>query len=327
MKRERRQELKENELAELIGRWMQKIAPYSQAILVGLVAIVVLYVGWMVWANWARAVEQNAWNALYAALESGGPADLEAVAEQYPRTDAGHWARLLAADLHLRFGCQEILTNKANAAQELRKAIDGYLAVRGASGSPFFQQRVLWGLARAYEALSGTRQGQGELENAIKVYQELVDRWPDGPYAELARRRIAFLNKPENRQFYDMFAAYEPPKPTTSTEGTGSALPPPISPGPTEVPPPTPPALEGTGESQSAQPKSQPSEPVAAPSQTPGQLPELPAPESGEAKSAPPQPAGSGPPSSGSQPQQTQESSESKAEPPATSGNEAFENK
>ncbi|MGB9687665.1 hypothetical protein [Thermogutta sp.] len=325
MKRERRQELKENELAELIGRWLEKIAPYSQAILVGLLAVIVLYVGWIVWANWARAVEQNAWNALYAALESGGPADLEAVAEQYPRTDAGHWARLLAADLHLRFGCQEMLSNKANAAQELRKAVDGYLAVRGGSGSPFFQQRVLWGLARAYEALSGTRQGQGELESAIKIYQELVDRWPDGPYAELARRRIAFLSKPENRKFYDMFAAYEPPKSTPGPEATGNAVSPPMSPGAPDVTTPKPPAPEGTAESQGAQPQSEIQKPATAPSQSPGQLPELPTPDGGETKSAPAQPAG-GPASPGSQPQQTQDSSESKVEPPATPGNESSGN-
>lgn len=325
MKRERRQELKENELAELIGRWMQKIAPYSQAILIGLLAIIVLYVGWIVWANWARAVEQNAWNALYSALETGGPADLEAVAEQYPRTDAGHWARLLAADLHLRFGCQEILSNKANAAQELRKAIDGYLAVRGVSGSPFFQQRVLWGLARAYEALSGTRQGQGELENAIKIYQELVDRWPDGPYAEQARHRIAFLNKPENRQFYDMFAAYEPPKPATSTEGTGSVLPPPISPGPMEGTPPTPPAPGGAAESNSPQSQSQPQQPAAF-SQTPGQLPELPAPNGDKTQAGPAQPSAEGTAPAANPPRQSDKSSEPKAELPASSGNEASSN-
>lgn len=220
MRRERRHELQENELAELLGRWLSKIAPYSRSITVGILAALLLYVAWAVWASWARAVEQDAWNALYTALETGSAADLEAVAERYPRTNPGRWAQLLAADFRLRVGCYEILNNKANAAQELRKAVDGYLALHDVAVSPLFQQRVLWGLARAYEAMSGTRQGQGELEKAVKTYEELVQRWPDGLYSELARRRIAFLAKEENKRFYDMFAAYEPPKtaPTSTPE-------------------------------------------------------------------------------------------------------------
>lgn len=253
MKRERRQELKENELAELLGRWLQKVAPYSQTILIAVLVIVVLYAGWSVWGNWSRRVEQDAWNALYTALETGGPAELETVAETYPRTDAAAWAKLVAADYRLRDGCREMLTNKANAAQELRKAIDGYLSIRNEAVSPLFQQRVLWGLARAYEALSGTRQGQGELENAIKFYQELSDRWPNGPYATLAQRRIAFLKKPENQQFYDRFAAYEPPRPT---QGGSTGEPSPGGAAPTFTAPEFPPT--GTGVSGPGQTGSSP---------------------------------------------------------------------
>lgn len=212
MKRERRQELKENALAEFLGKWITRLAPYSQRIAIVVLAIVIIYAAWGIWSRWATAREQGAWEAVYSAMESGTAADYEAVAEQFPQTKAGYWSRLLAADIRLQIACNSIMTNKPDAAQELRKALDHYLALRNVSVSPFFEQRVLWGLARTYEALAATKEGQGELERAIKLYQELVDRFPDGPFSDVARRRLASLNKNETRQLYDFLAAYEPSK-------------------------------------------------------------------------------------------------------------------
>lgn len=212
MRKERRHELKENELAEILAKWYSQIAPHSQKILIGILAVLIVYLGWSIWSRWAEAVENEAWEALHAAVESGAAADYEAVAERFPRTDAAHWAQLMAADTHLQIGCRQILTNKADGTQELRKALDGYLALRNVQISPFFQERVLWGLGRTYEALSGTREGQGELDRAIAAYRELVERWPDGPFSGVAKRRLSLLQKPETREFYDALAAYEPAK-------------------------------------------------------------------------------------------------------------------
>ncbi len=214
MKKERRQELKENELAEILARWYAKIAPHSQKILIALLVVVIVYLGWTIWSRWAAAVENEAWQALHAAMESGAAADYETVAERFPGTHAAYWAQLLAADTHLQIGCRQILVNKADGAQELRKALDGYLAVRNVTISPLFQQRVLWGLGRAYEALSGTREGQGELDRAMSAYRELVQRWPDGPFSSIAKRQLEALEKPETREFYDALAAYEPARPS-----------------------------------------------------------------------------------------------------------------
>ncbi|MGQ9504593.1 MAG: hypothetical protein ACUVQR_06765 [Thermogutta sp.] len=245
MKKERRQELKENELAEILAKWYAQIAPHSQKILIGAIVILIVYLGWSIWTRWAKAVENEAWESLHAAMESGVAADYEAVAEKFSNTDAAHWAGLLAADTHLQIGCRQILTNKADGAQELRKALDGYLSLRSVKVSPFFEQRVLWGLGRAYEALSGTREGQGELDRALAAYRELVERWPDGPFSSLAKRRLTLLEKAETREFYDALAAYEPAKPMTEP------LPGQLEFGPTGVP--TPPK-QSTGDQNASTP-------------------------------------------------------------------------
>jgi len=265
MRKERRQELKENELAEILGRWMARIAPHSQKILIAVLAVLIVYLGWSIWTRWANAVENEAWELLHAAMEKGAAADYETVAERFPRTEAAYWAQLLAADTHLQIGCREILVNKADGAQELRKALDGYLALRAVSVSPFFQQRVLWGLGRAYESLSGTREGQGELDRAISAYRELVERWPDGAFSSIAKRRLATLEKSETREFYDALAAYEPAKPGTQ------APPGQIEFGPDSMP--TPPAQPASSENAGPPPASNTSpsdQSGQAQSETPG---------------------------------------------------------
>ena len=81
---------------------------------------------------------------------------------------------MISGDLHLYNGCEMLFINKANASQDLQKAFDEYTKVRGEARSSMLRERALFGLARTYEALSGTRRSQGELEKAIQNYQELV---------------------------------------------------------------------------------------------------------------------------------------------------------
>ncbi len=214
MKRERRHELQHNELAQwLIDTW-QQIQPYwKPLVLVVLLAILIgVLTRTLLVARWTQSA--SAWNDLYAVLSSDKPADFEKVAAAHPGTMAGHWATLLAADLRLAEACALVFLNKAAASQELRKAVDGYLAVREANPPEPLKQRTLWGLARAYEALSGTRQAQGEMDKALALYEELVASAPDGPYAAMASRRLAQLKRTDVKTFYDEFARFDPAAPS-----------------------------------------------------------------------------------------------------------------
>jgi tetratricopeptide (TPR) repeat protein len=105
-----------------------------------------------------------------------------------------------------------LFINKPNASQDLQKAFDEYTKVRGEARSSMLRERALFGLARTYEALSGTRRSQGELEKAIQNYQELVSNknYKDGPYYSLAKDRLEDLGTTEARTFYDKFAHFDP---------------------------------------------------------------------------------------------------------------------
>ncbi|NMC21852.1 MAG: hypothetical protein GYA33_15695 [Thermogutta sp.] len=210
MKRERRHELQDNLLARWLSKVTEKAAPYARAFSLAVVLIVLIVAAWYVFSNRSLANREAAWSDLFQAMQKGTAADLEAVAEQYAGSEAALWAQVAAADIHLEIGCAQLFSNKADAVQELQKAIDGYLSVRDEVRRPELKERLLWGLARAYESLAGTRQGQGELDRAVKLYRELAESFPDGRFATLATRRAAELERPDVQGFYDFFARYEP---------------------------------------------------------------------------------------------------------------------
>ncbi|MFH1266846.1 MAG: hypothetical protein ABIK89_14045, partial [Planctomycetota bacterium] len=83
-------------------------------------------------------------------------------------------------------------------------------------GLAMLQQRASYGLARAYESLAGT---QGGLDKAIETYEDLVAKWPQGAYCELATRRLEELQRQDTKEFYDQFAKFEPRPPLADGPG------------------------------------------------------------------------------------------------------------
>jgi tetratricopeptide (TPR) repeat protein len=155
MKGERRHELKHNELLDWINRVIEKVKPYSKAILgsacIGALALALTT--W--WMRYSKAQAAGAWDGVYAGLDSGQPAELEKLAEMYSGSDVSHWATLAAGDLYLSIGCSELFANKASAETELEKAIDNYRKVQEESRLPELREQATFGLGRAYEAKAG----------------------------------------------------------------------------------------------------------------------------------------------------------------------------
>jgi tetratricopeptide (TPR) repeat protein len=210
MKSEERHKLQQNELADWLGRGYAVIKPYTNAILaVVLLAVVIVSLTFW-WNRQSRSEVSAGWDQLFGALDNGRIVEIGKVAEQNPNSEIGTWATVISGDLHLANGCQGLFTNKAAANQDLQKALEEYTKVRGETRNPLLRERAIFGLARTYEALSGTRQSQGELDKAIRNYQELVNNWKDGPYYALAKDRLEDLNTSDAKTFYDKFAHFDP---------------------------------------------------------------------------------------------------------------------
>lgn len=221
MKSERRHELQHNALADWLFDTYETIRPYGSTI-VGVIAVIVLvFAAWLWWTKQSALDRGASWNDLFMAQMSGNPAGLSDVADKYSGTPAGEWASVVAGDMYLSSGCEQLFTNKSAGSNDLNKAVDSYQKALKQSENSAVREQATYGLARAYEALSGAR--QSDLGKAVETYQKLIKDWPKGIYAKAAQQRLNDLNSPAIKQFYDKFAQYDP-KPAFTDEA-GKRLP------------------------------------------------------------------------------------------------------
>jgi len=225
MKAEERHKLETNVLADWIGQTIEDFKRYSRAITIAVVLLVLAIAVATVWPRFRDRGLASAWDAYYAALAADNYAELERIAEDHPRTSVAHWSLVVAADARLATGCVQIFMDKVSAAQELRRAIEDYTAVIDQCREPRLRERALFGRARAYEAISGSRQGVGEIPKAIDDYERVVEGWPNGTYAAMAGEQLKRLKSQDFKVFYDKFAAYSPKRPVSKEPEAGAKLP------------------------------------------------------------------------------------------------------
>jgi hypothetical protein len=218
MKSEERHKLQQNELADYLAKAMEKSKPYQNYILGGIifVLVLILFVHWM--NGRAAEAERTANDEIARAFNSpsiaGEPSELVDVAKKYPGNPAAINAALAAADIYLNNACNQLFVNKLKAKEDLGHAVTLYQEFLPEVSDPFLKAKVIYGLARAEEC-------QNELSKAKTHYQEIVSKWPDGPYGVLASRRLTDIDRPATKELYDKFANYDP-KPFKDTPGAVS---------------------------------------------------------------------------------------------------------
>lgn len=204
MKSERRHELQHNELAEWIFRTGQTIKPYQNTVLAVVVALVVLIVGVMVWSRVSASRSASAWNQLLSQrdnLES-----LASIAEASPNSTVGNMATLVAADLRLAQACEQRFVNRKDATDELKEASKAYTTVLKQCRTPAMVERATFGLARVNEV-----QGKADdIDQAKKYYKEIVDKWPNGAYAGIAKQRLDDFKRYETKLMFQSLDSFDP---------------------------------------------------------------------------------------------------------------------
>lgn len=212
MKTERRHELQTNQLAKWTIRWLDRIKPYTTAILAGVLGAAVLYALYAYLTHNSSARQATAWQRYMGArvtdrtgaVDPAGLSDLQEVADEFPGSRAGDWARLALADAQRDQGADELFKDKAAASQSLNSAVENYELVQ--SSAPHESSIGLWatmGLGQAHEFRS-------DLTKAKKAYQQVIDSWPNTPGARRAEARLAQLSRKSTQRFYDWFKKEEP---------------------------------------------------------------------------------------------------------------------
>lgn len=220
MKSERRHELQENELADWLEKAIDAVTPHLKTILGVVVAVIVFFLAYTVWQNRVAAGQQAAWDDFYAAAASeNAETDMLKLADAHPGAPAGLWGRLFVADSQLAEGTQNLFTNRAAAKPKLKEAVANYRSVAENATGKYepLVERALYGEAKGYEALGE----KTDLDQAMKLYQQVTEQFPDGALASDCKARVEALKKPVTKAFYDWFVTATPLSPATGTPGIG----------------------------------------------------------------------------------------------------------
>jgi tetratricopeptide (TPR) repeat protein len=212
MKSQERHKLQQNELADWLAKVITATKPYQNTILGAVIVLILAAIVGSWWTRESSASAQRAWTQLFTALDNGSSSELFKVAEDYPSSKAASMANLAAADLQLFQGCGMLFVNKASANQQLNNAAELYQRVLEQSKSDIVRQQATFGLAK-------TRESQGKLETAMKLYTEVTTKWPNTGYSSMASRRVEDLKRNSTKAIYDKFAQFDPKPAFNQTPG------------------------------------------------------------------------------------------------------------
>lgn len=221
MKAEHRKELQTNLLADRLGKLAKGIqSPQSTPIalwVLGLLAVAVL-VGWYFSTGTSKAnsqlwadLEEDTYNKDLIAAEDS----FKKLSQDSPRTMPGRTARFQRARLLLPSGLEELGSSQRDfAAKRVGEARSLYRQLSGeCPDEPLLAQEALMGAAKAEEALAGVskddkpEEAEGSLDEALKLYRQLADKYPDSYLGKKAKERVRLLvdnkTRPEIQSFYD----------------------------------------------------------------------------------------------------------------------------
>jgi tetratricopeptide (TPR) repeat protein len=240
MKRTERRHLKDNELADLALTVRERIEANKTRVLAGFVGVVVIVgslIGYSTWRGRAQArvgtvlaeamaVQQarvgppeapgsSSGNPSYPTERDRSQAALEKfklVADEFPDTEQGRYARYREAGLHLALGnvkdaaavYQRVIDQAGETlygqmarlglaeaqarSGEYDKAIEAYKGLAERKDGPLPLDGVLMQLGRTYL-------GAGQKAEAQQAFTRLVDEFPQSPFAGDARRELDVLKK------------------------------------------------------------------------------------------------------------------------------------
>jgi hypothetical protein len=308
MKSEHRHELAENDLSKILSRWLQKVEPHSNKILLAALILTVVVIA-VVYGMKSATVNQSAGFADLAKAQTA--AEFQNVADDYPDSLVGTWARLRSAEEFLDEGIRLSVSNRSGSNDSLENSREAFDKVLKTPDVPTeIREKALYGMGVCLESLS-----DGDTASAIEVYETLLREFPDTRYKFLAESRIAALKTSGAQQFYAWFREQNPkpedrPKPrdfpsdlfglnppeepqrgTSDDDASGLPPPPPSAENVLEspLPPSAAPAESGpalpNGASESApSSSSSPASPAGDSPEAPtGESPSAPQPETGDA--------------------------------------------
>lgn len=216
MKSEERHQLAQNDLQVGLNHWLDRIEPYSNHILGGVVVATLVAVSLILWSRSSAATSDEGWMRISQARTAE---QLEQVADQYKGTPAGDWATLSAARMSYTQGIETSLTDRKSSDESLKQARELYDRLLKAKVSPDLREEALKGMGLTLESVSGA-----DVSKAVEAYETLIKEFPNSPFKDYAAFRVADLKNPQASEFYAWFRKQNP-KPAARPEPMDGKLP------------------------------------------------------------------------------------------------------
>jgi hypothetical protein len=206
MKTERRHDLGTNELARWTTVWIEKIKPYSNLLLIVLIAVCGMAVVSSIWNTASESKQEEAWSAFVIAANTD---DIEmakmrevAMNDVFSGTAMQEWAFATWADRQLLLASQAYLIDRTTSLERLQQIVGVYEQLAESSGDAQLRNRARYGLAQVYEL-------QNRLDEARSQYDQV-----QGDLETLARTRADHLLTTGVKESYEWLASAELPRRT-----------------------------------------------------------------------------------------------------------------
>jgi hypothetical protein len=185
-----------------INRWLEKLEPYSNHLMIGIVVATLLAVAAIYLVRSSSATTEAGWSEMASARTADGFLE---IADRHPDSSAADWAKLQAARLSYSNGIETSLTDRKSSDESLKQAKDLYNDLVKKNTAPELREEALKGLALTLEATSG-----GDVDEAVKAYEQFVKEFPESAFRDYAAYRVEELKKPEAGEFYAWFRTQNP---------------------------------------------------------------------------------------------------------------------
>lgn len=204
---------RDNELILWSNKILQElIFPNQKIILVLLSVLVICLLAVHFFSQYRESQHQSGWEELFSTLDQPPESrinHLEAMGQT--RNDIAHvQATLIASQLLLADGCDQVMTNKKEALEKLERALVLFQKVTKIATDFTHKSQALFGEAQTYETLAAVRTGSKDLENSREKYKNLVDRFGNSYLASASRHRAELLARADVRKLLEQTAAHAP---------------------------------------------------------------------------------------------------------------------
>lgn len=168
--------------------------------------ICVAMIGGAIWFSYHRTSSGRSEQAWARFSQARTAEDFAGIAEDFPSTEVGAWARLSEGERLLESGISLMFTDRTAGLGDLKKADEALRKVINASNAqPIARERAQWALAKAVET-----QSDADSTKAVAAYEAFLKEFPKSAYKTAAEERIETLKSDRAKEFYAWFHKQTP---------------------------------------------------------------------------------------------------------------------